>query len=148
MKKLILPLSLVLLGFTTIATTASAQRYDAEVRYEGEQRFEGEERYEGRRGRAQIVVQRGRDGRLGYDLERLNRQLRIVRGDLRAYGAGRRIRAEYYQIARETERLNYQFRRAPRRGWEMRRRVEQLRSDLFRLQQEVRSRRGGLRILR
>ena len=145
MKKLILPLSLFLLGFTGFATTASAQRYEARVegpRIDGP-RLDGP-RLDGPR----IVLQEGRDGRLANDLNRLNRQLRIVRGDLRGYGAGRRIRSEFFQIERAADRLNSQFRQGIGRRGEIRRQTDQLRYSLDRLQQELRSRavrRGGRR---
>ncbi len=127
MKKLIVSFSVVLLGLTAFASTASAQRIEA--------RIDG----------PAIVVERGRggyrDGRLANDIERLNREVRRTREDIRlAGGGGRRIRAEFQRVNIATSRLNEQFRRGIGERWELRRRADQIRVELDRIQQRLRNR--------
>ena len=153
MKKLILPLTLTLLGFAGIASTASAQRYDDRVDGRYEDRVDG--RYEGPR----ISVDLGgrdrgdrgdwgnRGGRTAADLARLNREVRIVREEIRdAGGGGRRVRAQYSEVLRATERLNAAYRRGIARGWEIRRGADDVRERLSLIRRELRfrdARRGG-----
>ena len=134
MKKLILPLTIALLGFAGFANTASAQRYDereAEATYDGP--------------RVSIDLGRGRDRgrgeRTAYDLDRLNREVRITREEIRdAGGGGRRVRAMYSQVLRSTDRLNFEYRRGTMRGWEVRRRADEIRSRLAVIRRELRFR--------
>jgi Ni/Co efflux regulator RcnB len=140
MKKLILPLTLALLGFAGFANTASAQRYP-------EREVEGA--YDGPR--VSVDLDRGRDwdrdrdrdrgGRSAYDLDRLNREVRIMREEIRAAGGGgRRVRAMYSQVLRSTDRLNFEYRRGAIRGWEVRRRGDEIRSRLSVIRRELRFR--------
>ncbi|HEX8618665.1 MAG TPA: hypothetical protein VF911_13865 [Thermoanaerobaculia bacterium] len=132
MKKLILPLTIALLGFAGFANTASAQRYDerdVEANYDGP--------------RVSIDLGRGRDrgGRAAYDLDRLNREVRIMREEIRAAGGGgRRVRAMYSQVLRSTDRLNFEYRRGVIRGWEVRRRADDIRGRLSVIRRELRYR--------
>ena len=144
MKKLILTLSLAAVGFTGFAATASAQRYQEAVvegRYDGPRisigRGEDPRWHRGGRGRAAIASELGR----------LNREVRIVREEIReAGGGGRRARAMFHDISRGTERLNAQFERGTRSPSEIRHRIEELRSQLHQVRRELRFRgirRGG-----
>ena len=127
MKKLIVSFSVVLLGLAAFTSTSSAQRIEARV--------------DGPR----IVVERGRGGdrggRLAADIERLNREVRRTREDIRsAGGGGRRIRADFQRVNIATARLNEQFRRGIGERWELRRRAEQIRNGIDRIQQRLRNR--------
>ena len=145
MKKLILTLSIVAIGFTGLAATASAQRYQEEAVIEG--RFEGPRISIGRGDDPRW--QRGGRGRaaVASDLNRLNREVRIVREEIReAGGGGRRVRAMFHDVYRGTERLNAQFDRGTRSPWEIRHRIEELRDLLDEVRRELRYRgvrRGG-----
>ena len=132
MKKLILPLLLMLLGFTGFASSASAQRYE-----ERTDERTVETRYDGPR----ITISRDRDGDRGgrgaYELERLNREVRQVRDEMRqSAGGGRHVRARFYRVMRATDRLNYQFRRGAR-SWEIRRGADAIRDELQQLRREL-----------
>jgi hypothetical protein len=146
MKKLILPLTIALLGFAGFANTASAQRYDdryderdVETRYEGPRVSIDLGR--GRNDDRDFDRDRGRGGRAAYDLDRLNREVRLVREEIRdAGGGGRRVRAMYSQVLRSTDRLNFEFRRGAIRGWEVRRRADDIRGRLGVIRRELRFR--------
>jgi len=129
MKKLILPLSLVVLGLTAMTPIASAQRYEATVRAP----------------QPAIVVTRGVPGRAAADLDRLNRQVREVRHEIRALGGGRRIRYQFERVVRATDFLNSEFRRGNMRGRELRLRADEVRAELNRIRRDLRFRNDGPR---
>ena len=81
------------------------------------------------------------DPRLGYDLERLNREVREVRFEIRAYrGEGRRIRYRFDRVQRATERLNFEYERRLGSPWQLRRRIEQVRAELYDIRRDLRFR--------
>lgn len=135
MNKFTFPLSIASLLTAVAVNTASAQRYDD---------------------RATISVpipgvrieERGRDdrdgrgeGRAGYEIERLRGEVRQVRLEIGG-SQDRRIRYQFSRVLRATEQLNSEYRRGTIRGWEVRRRAEEIRADLYRVQREVRERGG------
>ncbi|MBA2623412.1 MAG: hypothetical protein H0U88_07315 [Chthoniobacterales bacterium] len=72
-----------------------------------------EERQFRRGGNDRPLFQRSQDGlgRLQREVDHLNRMMDHVRGKMRAYGAGPRIRRQYDHLRDEAYRLNNQFRR-------------------------------------
>jgi hypothetical protein len=141
MKKLILSFSLALLAFAGVATNASAQRYDPRVDVS---RLAVDEARVYRGGHDERDW-RGGEGRAIAELERLNAEVRQVRaliGDSRS--VSQRIRDRYRRVKESTESLNYQFRRGNIRGWEVRRRAEEIRLDLERIRRELRTRHIGI----
>lgn len=130
MNKFTFSLSIASLLTAVAVNTASAQRYDD---------------------RATISVpipgvrieERGRDGRgearAGYEIERLRGEVRQVRLEIGG-SQDRRIRYQFSRVLRATEQLNSEYRRGTIRGWEVRRRAEEIRADLYRVQREVRER--------
>ncbi len=109
MKKLALFLTAAAAGLTMFASDAAAQRIVVETPG-------------GRIG----VGDRGGDRRVGYDLDRLNREVRQLRFEIRGFrGEGRRIRWRYDRVQRATDRLNYEFDRRLSPPWQIRRRIEQ-----------------------
>ena len=128
MKKLLLSLSIAAIGLSGFAASASAQRYQERL---VEARIDG----------PRISIGRGRDGRTAEDLRRLNREVQIVRHEIRSAGlAGRRVRGDFFRVMRATERLNEQYRRGDARGWEIRRRADGIRSELHQIRRELRFR--------
>ena len=139
MKKLILSLSIAAVGFTGIASTASAQRYAEEPTIEA--------RVDGPR----ISISRGDDrgwgrgrGAIAQDLHRLNREVRQMSFEIRSAGGGSpRVRAMFRDVQRGTDRLNGQFERRSRAPWEIRRRADELRGFMQQIRRELRY--GGVR---
>lgn len=135
MKKLTLALSLALLASASLATKASAQRYDTRIDVPGVIRVE---RGDDRRFRGDW------EGRTRRDLDRLNyevRQVRLEIGNLRDW----RIRERFHRVRREADRLNYAFERRVMPGWEIRRRADEIRLDLNWIRRELRMRYSGPR---
>ncbi len=127
MKKLILPLSLVLLGFAALTNNASAQRYDTRIDVP--------------RLVAQPSIRVARDNRVADELDDLNRAVRRVRLQIREFGGGRRLRYEFERVARASDQLNYAFRRGTLSRREIRSRIQRVRYELDRVRQELRARR-------
>ncbi len=142
MKNLILSVSIAAVAFTGLASNVSAQRYDDRYndRYDDpviEARIDG----------PRISIGRGDDrgwgrgrGAIAQDLNRLNREVRFMRDEIRAAGGGPRIWAMFRDVARSTERLNAHFERRSRAPWEIRRRAEELRAQLNVIRRELRYR--------
>ena len=123
MKRITITLAVVLLGSGAFASNASAQWPSA--------------------GRTEVVVERGRgdrDGRARYELDRLNRDVRRVRDEVRRHGAGRRIQRNFEYVARMTVSLNEQYRRGRLSAWDVRHRAEDIRNRLSRIEWELRRR--------
>lgn len=140
MKKLILSLPLILLGF---AGTATAEpRATVEARVDASRLAADENRtYRGDRD--------GRDwdrsGHSADDLARLNREVRQVRAMIdNTRNVGPRIRERFHRVARSTDYLNEQFRRGGIRGGELRRRADALREDLEGIRRAFRGRHIGV----
>ena len=124
MKKLALILSVAAAGLTMFASDASAQRIVVETP-----------------GARLGIGDRG-DRRVAYDLDRLNREVRQLRFEVRAYrGEGRRIRWRYDRVQRETDRLNYEYDRRVSPPWQIRRRIEQVRAEVYDIRADMRDRR-------
>ena len=124
MKKLSLFLTVAAAGLTMFATDASAQRVVVETP-----------------GGRIVAGGRGGDRRVGYDLDRLNRDVRQVRFEIRAYrGEGRRIRWRFDRVLRATDRLNYEYERRISSPWQIRRRIDQVRAELYEIRQDLRVR--------
>ena len=139
MKKQILSFSLTLLALTAIAGNSSAQGYDQRV---DAARAAADEGRSNRPDRDDWNRGGGRGNRrAAYDLDRLTREVRAVRveiGDSRR--VGRRVRDRFRRVLRATDYLNDQFRRGELRGWEVRRRADEIRAELERIRFELRSR--------
>ena len=124
MKKLPLFLTVAAAGLAMFASDASAQRIVVETP-----------------GGRVIAGGRGGDRRVGYDLDRLNREIRQVRFEVRAVrGEGRRIRFRLERIERAASRLNYEYGRGIASPWQIRRRIEQVRAELYDLRRDLRVR--------
>lgn len=125
MKRMTITLAAILLGSGAFATQASAQWPSV--------------------GRTEVVAEHGRgdrDGRVRHELDRLNRDVRRVREEIRRHGTNRRIQRNFEYVARITASLNEQYRRGRLSGWDIRRRTEEIRTRLSRIEWELR-RRGG-----
>ena len=119
MKKLTLALTIAAAALSIFAADASAQRLIVET--------------PGPR-----VGFRG-DRRVGYELAQMNREVRQVRFELRAFrGEGRRVRIRFARAERAADRLNYEYDRRLRSPWELRRRAEQVRAELHDIRRDLR----------
>ena len=124
MKKLALFLTVAAAGLTMFAGDASAQRIVVETP-----------------GGRVVAGGRGGDRRVGYDLDRLNREVRQVRFEIRAFrGEGRRLRWRFDRVQRATDRLNYEYERRVSSPWQIRRRIDQVRAELYEIRQDLRVR--------
>ena len=125
MKKLALVLTIAAAGLTRFAADASAQRLIVET--------PGARLGLGGRG----------DRRVGYELAQLNREVRQVRFEIRAFrGEGRRIWHRFARIEREADRLNYEYNRRLRSPRDLRRRIERMRAELDDIRRDLRWGRG------
>lgn len=131
MKKLTLALSIALLASAACATNASAQRYDARIDVARTVDPEREFRRGGDWGR-----------RTRAELDRLEYEVRQVRAEIGNLRDGR-IRERFHRVRRATDRLNYAFDRGMARGWEVRRRADEIRAELWAIRRELRARYGG-----
>ena len=125
MKKLALILTVAAAGLTMFASDASAQRIVVETP-----------------GVALGLRDRGGDRRIGYDLARLNREVRQLRHELRSYRGGRRMWHRYERVQRASERLNYEYDRRAASPWQIRRRIEQVRGEIYDIRGDLRDRGG------
>jgi hypothetical protein len=117
-------LAIALLGTGALAPQASAQWPSA--------------------GRTEVVVAQsrggGRDGRVRQELDRLNRDVRRVREEIRRRGASRRTQRNFNYVARMTVSLNEHYRRGRLSSWEIRHRTQDIRTRLSRIEWELRRR--------
>ena len=144
MQKIIPLLSLVLLNCTGVATNASAQRFDSRIEVAEQARQYRPDR-EIREDRAEWEYRGGRDRRLGRAVDQLRREVRQVREQIRlSGGGGRRIRYQFSRVVRATEQIENEFRRGENPS-RIRRHIEQTRSELYRVQSELRGRLRGSR---
>ena len=124
MKKLALFFTVAAAGLTMFASDASAQRIVVETP-----------------GGRIVAGGRGGDRRVGYELDRLNREVRQVRFEIRGFrGEGRRIRWRFDRVQRATDRLNYEYERRIASPGQIRRRIEQVRGELYQIRQDLRLR--------
>ena len=121
MKKLALFLTVAAAGLTMFASDASAQRIVVETPG------------------GRLGIGSGGDRRVGYDLERLNREVRQLRFEIRRYG-GRRAAYRYERVQRSTDRLNYEYQRRVSSPWQIRRRIEQVRAEIYEIREDLRNR--------
>ena len=134
MKRLKLTTSTLLLALTALAGTASAQNTERRV---DAARVAAEE---GRSYRHDSDDWRHGDRRTAYIIDRLNREVREVRLEIGNY-RGRYIRDRFHRVVTATQYLNQQFRRGELRGWEARRRADEIGDELERVRREFRRRR-------
>ena len=81
------------------------------------------------------------DRRVGYELDRLNRDVRQTRHEMRTFrGEGRRIHYRFERVQRATERLNYEYERRLSSSWQIRRRIVQVRVELDDIRGDLRVR--------
>ena len=125
MKKLGLVLTVAAAGLTMFAADVSAQRIVVETPG------------------ARLGIARPGDSRVGYDLQRLNREVRQLRFDIRRSG-GRRAWYRYERVQRAAERLNYEYNRRLSSRWQIRRRIDQVRAEIYDIRGDLR-RRGDRR---
>ena len=124
MKKLGLSLTIIAAGLSMVAADATAQRIVVETP-----------------GGRVIAGGRGGDRRVGYEIDRLNRDIQQVRAEIRVYGGeGRRIRYRFDRVLRGADRVNYEYSRRLVPPFEIRRRVEQLRGELYAIREDLRFR--------
>lgn len=123
MKKLSLILTAAAAGLSMFASDAVAQRIVVDTPG------------------ARIGIRDRGDRRVGYELDRLNREVRQTRFEIRAFrGEGRRIRFRFERVERAADRLNYEYDRRLAPPWQIRRRVEQLRAELYDIRRDLRER--------
>ena len=123
MKKLALILTVAAAGLTVFASDVSAQRIIVETP-----------------GARLGVGDRGGDRRVGYDLDRLNREVRQLRFEIRRSSGGRRAWSRFERVQRATERLTYEYERRAASPWQIRRRIEQVRAEIYEIRQDMRDR--------
>lgn len=124
MKKLALSLTIIAAGLSMFAADASAQRIVVDTP-----------------GGRIVAGGRGGDRRVGYELDRLNRDIQQVRYEIRAFrGEGRRIRFRFDRVLRAADRVNYDYNRRLAPPYEIRRRIEQLRAELYAIREDLRFR--------
>jgi hypothetical protein len=153
MKTLTITLAAALLGSAALAPNASAQwprsgGYTEVVIERGARSDRGnyyDREYDHRDGdgwRGRNDDWRGgRRARIGFEIERLYREVLDVREEIRnAGGGGRRMRAQFHRVIRPTEILRERYRRGQISGWEAQEMVEDLRADLWRVRRELRVR--------
>lgn len=129
MKKLALFLAVAAAGLTLFGSDAFAQRIIVET--PGPRLGFGD-------GRG--------DRRVGYELDRMNREVRQVRYEIRSFrGEGRRIRWRFERVQRAADRLNYEYDRRLSSPWQIRRRIEQVRAELDDIRRDLRFRGDGPR---
>ena len=122
MKKLALYLTVAAAGLTMFASDASAQRIVVETPG------------------ARLGIGPGGDRRIGYDLDRLNREVRQLRVEIRRHGGGRRAWYRFERVQRSAERLNYEYDRRMSSPWQVRRRIEQVRAEIYNIREDLRER--------
>ena len=123
MKKLALILTVAAAGLTMFASDASAQRIVVETPG------------------ARLGLGDGRgDRRVGYDLDRLNREVRQLRFEIRRSAGGRRAWYRFERVQRSAERLNYEYDRRVSSPWQIRRRIEQVRAEIYDIREDLRNR--------
>ena len=124
MKKLALSLTIIAAGLSMFAADASAQRIVVDTP-----------------GGRIVAGGRGGDRRVGYELDRLNREIQQVRYEIRGFrGGGRRIHYRFDRVLRAADRVNYDYSRRLAPPYEIRRRIEQLRAELYAIREDLRFR--------
>ena len=124
MKKLALSLTIIAAGLSMFAADASAQRIVVETP-----------------GGRVVAGGRGGDRRAGYELDRLNREIQQVRFEIRNYrGRVPRIRNRFDRVLRAADRLNYEYNRRLAPPFQTRRRIEQVRAELYAIREDLRFR--------
>ncbi len=124
MKKLALFLTVAAAGLTMFASDAAAQRIVVETPG------------------GRLGVGPGGDRRVAYDLDRLNREVRQLRFEIRRLSGGRRAWYRFERVQRAAERLNYEYDRRISSPWQIRRRIEQVRAEIYDIRQDLRDRAG------
>jgi hypothetical protein len=122
MKKLALFLTVAAAGLTMFASDASAQRIVVETPG------------------ARLGLGPGGDRRIAYDLDRLNREVRQLRFEIRRYAGGRRMWYRFERVQRSAERLNYEYSRRIASPWQIRRRIESVRAEIYDIREDLRDR--------
>jgi hypothetical protein len=115
---------------TLVLGVAGASAFAAEYRDDNRAGYRDENRSE-----------RHGDGRLGYQIERMNRMLNHVQGEVRRYGAGWRTRREVARISDEVSRINWRYRRNQDQ-WRLGREVERVRAELRNIEVRLHVRSG------
>jgi len=133
MKTLPIACSFALLAAVSLATNTSAQRYDARIDVP---RIVNPERYNERDLRGGDWGRRARS-----EIDRLNGEVAQVRREI-GNNRNPRILERFRRVRIATERLNYAFQRRAIRGWEVRRRADEIRGELDRVRRELRGRYG------
>jgi hypothetical protein len=131
MKTLKLTTSTLLLALTAFAGTASAQNNERRV---DAARGAAEE---GRNYRHESDDWNHVERRTAYIIDRLNRDVRELRLEIGNY-KGQYIRDRFHRVVKATEYLNAQFRRGELRGWDARRRADEIEDELERVRREFR----------
>ncbi len=148
MKKCSLSFTLLALLFAAGANHLSAQGYDPRVdisRNAAEQdrgyRGGGDEDRGDRDGRD---YRGDRDGRANGEIDRLMREVYQVRAEI-GNSRNQRIRARFHSALESAVSLRSAYQRKRIRGWEVRRRADDIRAELSQIRQELRVRSGGSR---
>jgi hypothetical protein len=118
MKKLTL---IIALGLSLVSVSAFGYEYRSENRY--------------------AYVSPGRNTGLDWRVERLNRMLSHVRGELSRYRGDWRLRREVERISNDVSRVNWRYRRSYN-TWELRREIDSLRSQLHQIEVRLHVRGG------
>src|SRR3982074_889371 len=107
MKKLVLVITLAI-GIVGASVFAADYRDDNRVAYSSDRR----------------------GGPLEYQINRMNRMLSHVQGEVRRYSAGWRLRREVDSISRQVDRINWRYRHNQFDRYRLRREVESVRQRL------------------
>jgi len=107
MKKLVLVITLAL-GIVGASAFAADYRDDNRMAYSSDRR----------------------GGPLEYQINRMNRMLNHVQGEVRRYSAGWRLRHEVDAISRQVDRINWRYRHNQFDRYRLRREVESVRQRL------------------
>jgi opacity protein-like surface antigen len=119
MKKLVLVITLVL-GIVGPSAFAADYRDDNRIAYSSDRR----------------------GGALEYQINRMNRMLSHVQGEVRRYGAGWRFRRELASISRDVDRINWRYRHNQFDRYRLRREVDSIRQRLRSIEVRLHGRSG------
>ena len=124
MKKFILPLRLALIAGSAFAQHDTARVDAARLAQEQNREYRGDAEFRDDRDFAKS------NARTGWEIDRLNREVRQLRNELRGVHLGSRIRNRFDKLIRDTDRLTALYRQNRLHGSEVRGRAQELRDEI------------------
>ncbi|MEY2481158.1 MAG: hypothetical protein QOI04_2085 [Verrucomicrobiota bacterium] len=118
------------LGLIGLGASASAQDYRQE--YQQDSRYERGDNYRSHSHRS-----------LRGEVDHVNRMYAHVRGEMRAYGAGRHLWRQYEHLSGEIHHVNYVFNHRQFDPYRLQGEIEHIHGELHRIEQELRVRESG-----